>query len=133
MALVKAKIDSNRPALFQICGRMACCIKKKRISQLEQANEKISRELDFVRFLQQQMLTHITRKILFTKTERLFMRNQRDPFVLARNHSHSDDSEFFDSDEFDMVEEETQQFKTLMQRVIGKKNNFYSPRRKKHA
>ena len=34
MTILKAKIASNRPAIFQLCGRMVCCIKKKRIRQL---------------------------------------------------------------------------------------------------
>ena len=61
--IVKDQLLRRKPADFGLFQKLTCCSKKRRILQLKQANEKASRELDLVRFLQQQMLSHITRKV----------------------------------------------------------------------
>ena len=75
---LKSKLDQRKPAKFGFCIKIGCCVKRKRVLQLRQAEERFSRELDLVRYLQQQFLSQLTRKVLFDRVERFLMRNSRD-------------------------------------------------------
>ena len=79
----------------------------RRNHKLQQfAERRISKHLDIVRFLKNQMVSKIIQRLLFSKPERFLLRNQATPFVVksAKNKNlneftSSEDQDFFPTGE----------------------------------
>ena len=66
------QIKKRKPAIIKICDRIFS-IKAQKL--LKKSNKRISYELDIVNFLQKQMISRISLRMLFTKFERYLLRN----------------------------------------------------------
>ena len=76
------EIARRIPARFHLC-RCLCSWKDSIGDRLfTVAEDRISREIDIVSFIRQQMIDDIVRRLLFTRMERYLIRNQANPFVL---------------------------------------------------
>ena len=77
MRNLKSKTKKRKPATFVACMWLLGNKNKKMKSLYSIAEERISDQLDLVRFIRQQLSSEVHRRISFTSLERYLMRHQK--------------------------------------------------------
>ena len=79
-----------------------CLVDRRSYRLYNRAAEDIAKELDVVEFLRNQFIDRAQRRLTFTKSERVLLRNQYHPFVLDKKRVNMKREEESDADLFEL-------------------------------
>ena len=97
---------------------------KKMKSLYNIADERISDQLDLVRFIRQQLSGEVHRRIAFTSLERYLVRHQRRQFILKEKYESTSSSQLLESSKQKESLKSSQHLKTLLDGAFGQEKEL---------